>query len=197
MKGYHFVTIAALLLSVGSVAYSAGRSAQAVAATPQQVQVTNTTSQPIPTSIYHSIDLPAVQAGAWNVGQAADKSPFTRFEQLDIAPGMQQIADYFQVPAGKRLIIDSFSARCIAGVSGNWATVGFIQVVQSGVGVRDEAFMPMNLGDFPGGPSATISTHLIAEPGDYVYVYFRRGPTHTSLGASIDGSFQGYYVPVP
>lgn len=196
MKGHHFITICSVLVAVASVAYAAGRSVQAQATTPTPVQVTNSASQCVPASIYHSIALPAVQSGAWNVGEIADKLPFQRENQLAIADGSNGESDQFTVPSGKRLVIDNVALQTDYSQSG--AVFAQITITNpstlTNTALVDVHFSPTG---YPNTDFANLQTHLIAEAGQKVGITVLRNSSSVSGSAEVFYTMTGHYAVVP
>src|SRR5437016_6239495 len=102
MQGNNFITISAVIVAIASISYAAGKSGQPTQQqqTSQPVLVTNSTSQPMPVSLYHSIVVPSSQSGTWTVGSAADKNPFEQDNTLQITNGNYQSSAKFTVGLG-------------------------------------------------------------------------------------------------
>lgn len=199
MKGSHFITISSVVLAAASVAYSAGRSAQSPAAAPQPVTVTNSTSQCVPTSIYHSIALPAVQSGPWNVGAIADKLPFERYSSVTLSQGTDGNSDVFTVPSGKRLVLDAFAVESVA--SGNFSAgpthLQIYRLASNGITVLGAWYESLSLNTVDGVSDLSGPMHLTAEPGEKISVTIMRTSAYDSYPTTGSYTLVGHYVVLP
>ncbi len=146
------------------------------------VTVTNTASQPVPIAgTVRDIDQPAMSPHQDGFGFAI-ASGFTTSEALTM------------VPAGKRLVIEQFSATAIvpAGQSGFF----FIQTTAGGGAAQHIVPATKGFADsaFPGSDllTASQSIRIYADPGTTPTVSFRRS---SSAGSSTFSAFiSGYHV---
>jgi hypothetical protein len=209
------ITTISLLLFFGIIAVAGTRaSVQA-----SDVIVTNSTSQPVPTTVQGTPNVRSLQGGTWSVYllgsptlrinnatsapiptndvTGPDKQPFSFAKQYVIPNGTAGSMDSFVVPPGKRLFIDSVSGSAYDATPGNNAQVFKVSVVYSGSGFRGDMYVPLT--PLPDGYNVVGNqlTKLLAEPGDTVYVVVKRDYSHVSGEVDTDVTLVGHYTSVP
>ena len=190
MKGNNFVTIASVLLAVASISFASGRTAQTSQAPAQPVLVTNTTSQCVPVSLYHSIAVPSSQSGAWNTGTVGDKLPFYHSGEVVTVDSTYSSADSFAGPVGKRLIIDGISFSSTA-INASWSASAVIRIYSPSA-QREAFFMNVPVGGLTNNVSGNAMCHLIVESGDTIQISFTRNGT--SNICYNEYSMEGHYA---
>ena len=218
---YRFKHSLIALVGLAALALSAPAPARAQLLGPQKVVVTNTASNPVPTVAQGTTTVAgtvqAQQAGAWSVGldpsqntvrvgnTEADpvpvanvndaRQPFQRFFSLN-ATDFPNALGSFQVPSGKRLVIEYASFR------GEKPQGQILElVIQTTV---NSVLAPHFLTPSPVGAmgtseffTASQQMRVYADPGTSVGVFIQRfaGPFTGNISAGV--SISGYLVDAP
>jgi len=109
-----------------------------------------------------------------------------------------EAVDYFTVPAGRRVVLESLSANSTSG-----STAGTDYATQVKINIRvngnnREIFVAfLQAGPYPGISLANIPCHLIAEPGDTISIYFDRPSYSVGAQCYCSDTLVGHYVNVP
>jgi hypothetical protein len=162
----------------------------------KDVVVVNTAAQPVPTSVQGTVNA-SVQGtvSVKSVDQPA-LQPFADIKSLSLDDGEAQgFIDFDPVPAGKRLVIETVTARAQAAAGQIWDVHLFVKT--SGVSIAHtlemSTFQTVGYIDIR---TATLPVRLYADAGSQVRVFGHRQVDNTGL-AGVDVTLSGHYVNVP
>jgi hypothetical protein len=193
-----------LLAFFAIIAYAGRSSAQA-----SSVLVTNTTSQPVPTTVQGTPNVRSLQGGTWSVyllgaptvrinnatsapvpvSPVADKNLFQYQNFLTLPAGVSaESLSFYSVPSGKRLILDWIDCVSFASADNDAPN---IVAVNSANGSAHLAMQSIGLRQsLANGP-----VHLVFESGDQVKVEADRAGASTDVSAYF--TLEGHFVSVP
>jgi len=158
------------------------------AAADKDVNVINTAAHPVPTVIqgpviFQDADQPA-------------RHPFADVKDLSLDEGQSQgYIDFDPIPEGRRLVVETVTARSLAAAGQTWDVSLF--VTTNGVPVAHtlalSTFQTLGYIDIR---TATLPVRLYADPGTTMKVFgHRQGGNVGSAGVFV--TISGYFVDVP
>jgi hypothetical protein len=194
-----------LLAFFAIIAYAGRSSAQA-----SSVVVTNTTSQPVPTTVQGTPNVRSLQGGTWSVyllgaptvrinnatsapvpvSPTAEKNVFQYSNSITLNPGSAYSSQpFYTVPPGKRLILDWVS--CLSYANGDNEACNLVTVGSYNGGSAYLAMQSVTLRK----TVANVPVHLVVEAGDQVFVNTDR--TGFSTSDTTVFTLEGHFVSVP
>lgn len=184
-------TVSVFLIAAFALLAYAGRQASSPGTT-TSVLVTNTSSQSVPVSLYHTVNVPVVQGGTWNVEATGDRNRFFAHDELLAQVGQFSLTDSFTVPSGKHLIIDNISVQSDGSDVDHCFTIGMVTAA-NGPTKHGIAYFGLRLEGYPANTYANLQTSLDAPANDTVTIYLQRNLHDTQTVA--DWAISGHYVP--
>lgn len=155
------------------------------------VGVNNTSSNPVPVSLYHTVNLPVVQGGTWNVVKNGDLVPYYNTGFISSGSGLE-VSEGFSMLSNQRLIIDQVSLYSKAGSPSDCFTL--CTLMSSGAHAsHGSIWAELASGPYPNTSFANVQTAIDVEPGDNVQFTFDRATANSTGGAY--WSVSGHYVP--